>query len=80
MADLKSHLKLALESVKCFTDDGTLDMGEINYLLGLAMADGIIDDDEKRVLSNILREVDEKSVSRKVWERITEIKKKHNIY
>ncbi len=30
-----------------FTDDGTLDIGELNYLMGLAMRDGIVDEDEK---------------------------------
>ena len=50
MSGLNSHLTIALESIKCFTDDGELDLGELNYLLGLAMADGVIDTEEKRVL------------------------------
>ena len=35
MSSINSHLKIALESIKCFTDDGTLDLGELNYLLEL---------------------------------------------
>ncbi len=79
MAELESHLKIALDSIKCFTDDGTLDLGEVNYLLGLAMADNVIDDNEKRVLGNIFDKVTKNDVSEKVWERIVEIRKKHQL-
>jgi hypothetical protein len=47
-------LSIALASIRCFTDDGTLDTNELNYLLGIAKADGNIDADEKRVLSSIM--------------------------
>ena len=43
-----------MASIRCFTDDGTLDTNELNYLLGIAKADGNIDDDEKRVLASII--------------------------
>ncbi len=79
MAKLNSHLKIALESIKCFTDDGTLDLGEVNYLLGLAMADDVVDDDEKRTLANIFNQVTKDTVSDVVWERIVEIRKKHQL-
>ena len=54
MSELRSHLNIALASIKCFTDDGSLDTNELNYLLGIAKADGNIDEDEKRVLSSIM--------------------------
>ncbi len=72
---MDSHLEIAIASIKCFTDDGTLDIGELNYLMGLAMRDGIVDEDEKRVLGSIFGKVEEKDVSNVVWERINQIKK-----
>ena len=54
MSELRSHLSIALASIRCFTDDGALDTNELNYLLGIAKADGNIDEDEKRVLSSIM--------------------------
>lgn len=72
---MSSHLRVALASIQCFTDDGTLDVGEINFLLGLARADGQVDDDEKRVLSNIFNKVNENQVDRGTWKRIQEVKK-----
>ncbi len=76
---MDSHLKIALASISCFTDDGTLDLGEVNYLLGLAMADNVIDKDEKETLANIFDKVSKNTVSEKVWERIVEIRDKHEI-
>lgn len=77
--DLNSHLKIALASIQCFTDDGTLDIGEVNYLLGIAMADNVIDDEEKAVLAKIFDKVSKSEVSPKVWDRITEVRGKYSI-
>lgn len=79
MSELRSHLKIALESIKCFTDDGTLDVGEINYLMGLAMADGVIDANEKRVLGDIFSRVNRDNLSEASWQRLVEVRKKHGI-
>lgn len=77
--ELNSHLKIALASIHCFTDDGTLDIGEVNYLLGLAMADNVIDDEEKDVLATIFNKVSQSEVTPTVWARISEIRAKHSI-
>ncbi len=79
MKEIKTHLAIALASIQCFTDDGTLDIGEVNYLLGLAMADDVIDDEEKRVLRNIFGKVTKDTVTEATWERIEEIRRKHQI-
>ena len=75
----KSHQEIALASIRCFNDDGTLDLGELNFLMGLAMRDKVVDDDEKRVLSNIFKQVAEEDVTPEVWQRIRTIKEKHDI-
>lgn len=77
--DLNSNLKIALASIQCFTDDGTLDVGEVNYLLGLAMADGVIDEDEKETLRSIFNRVTKNEVTEATWKRIEEIRSKHDI-
>lgn len=74
-----SHHEIALASIHCFTDDGTLDLNELNFLLGLAMRDGIMDNDEKRVLGNIFSKVTQSDVSHQVWDRIQTIKNTHSI-
>ncbi len=75
----RSHIELAYSSIKVFADDGKLDLEELNYLMGVALADGQITDDEKRVLGNIFKRVNEKNASRVVLDRIAELRKLHHI-
>ena len=56
MTELRSHLEIACRSIAAFADDGTLDAAELDGLVGLALRDGVIDADERRVLERILRE------------------------
>lgn len=76
---ISSHLEIAYSSIRVFADDGTMDLGELNFLLGLALRDGNIDEDEKRVLNNIFRQVSQSEVSEEVWRRIQETRRVHNI-
>jgi len=79
MKNTSSFVELAYSSIPVFADDGTLDLEELHFLLGIALKDGKIDDDEKRVLGNIFNQVGERDVTDKVWKRITEVKKKYDI-
>ena len=79
MAKDYSHIELAYSSIQVFADDGTIDMGELNFLMGIALRDQKIDDDERRVLQNIFKQVSEDRVTPQVWERIQAIRKKYDI-
>ncbi len=79
MTQAASYIELAYSSIRVFADDGTLDMGELNFLLGIALKDGQIDADEKRVLRNIFAQVNEDEVSARVWTRLQEIRKKYDL-
>lgn len=54
MKDQHSHLEIALASIACFQNNGSLDETELNQLVSIAERDGSIDSDEARVLSTIL--------------------------
>ncbi len=79
MAQVPSHIELAYSSIGVFADDGTIDMGELNFLLGIALRDGKIDDDERRVLNSIFSKVTESDVKPNVWKRICEVRQKYDI-
>lgn len=72
-------VELAYSSIKCFTDDGTLDVNELNFLLGMALRDNNIDEDEKRVLNSIFNKVSESQVSRQTWARMQAIREEYSI-
>ena len=79
MENTSSFVELAYSSIPVFADDGTLDLEELNFLLGIALKDGKIDDDEKRVLGNIFNHLGQQDVTEKVWKRMADVKKKYGI-
>jgi len=79
MAKDSGYIEMAYSSIPIFANDGTVDMEELNFLMGLALKDDHVDEDEKRVLGNIFDKVKEDSVSPKVWERIGTIRVKYGI-
>ena len=79
MGEGSSHIELAYSSIRVFADDGTIDMGELNFLLGMALKDGKIDDDEKRVFRNIFKQVAKDDVEPKVWAKIQAVREKYEI-
>ena len=69
-----------MSTIKVFADDGTIDEGELNFLLGLALRDKIVDEDEKRVLRSIFERAESSdSLLPKVRERITSVRQQHGI-
>ena len=76
---MKSHLTIAALSIRCFTDDGTLDLKELDQLLGIALLDKVIDDDERRVLRNIYFNISEGYVDKETWVKMKRIRRKYEI-
>ena len=79
MTEGSSHVELAYSSIPVFADDGTVDMGELNFLLGLALKDNQIDDDEKRVLAGIFDKIPADNVDPRVAAKIAAVRKRYGI-
>ncbi|MDC8013301.1 hypothetical protein [Tahibacter soli] len=79
MTKPKSHIEIAYESIPVFADDGQIDVGEINFLLGLALRDNTIDDDERRVLAKVFAQAQKTTLPSAVQARIDEVRALHNI-
>lgn len=79
MAQPQSHLVIALASIQVFTNDGTLDVAELQNLLDLALRDKIVDEDEKRVLGNIFKQAELGTLDAEVKRRIDEARELHGI-
>lgn len=73
-----SHIEIAYSSIRVFSD-GKIDIGELNFLLGLALRDQQVDDEEKRVLAKIFAQAEQTSLSPQVKERIAEARRNHGI-
>ena len=77
-ADL-DHKELAYASFAIFAEDGNIDLGELNFLLGLALRDGTLDDMDKRILAGVFNRILEQDVSAEVWKRVQAVRKQHGI-
>jgi tellurite resistance protein len=75
MAESRDYLEMAFQSIRCFTDDGKLDLGELNRIVAIAEADGVVDDNEKRVLAGIVGRVRAEEVDAAMAARIRELGK-----
>lgn len=53
-----------------FANDGTLDAWEIDFMKKLALEDGVLDDQEKRVFRQIFSRISEEIVSADTWAEI----------
>jgi len=77
MAESRDYLEMSFRSIECFSNDGKLDSNELEKILGIAEKDGVIDQNEIRVLKNIIsriepNEIDEamKATLKKVSDKI----------
>lgn len=79
MSKLPSHHEIAVASIHVFSDDGRLDLAELEKLLALALRDAIVDEDEKRVLGNILTRAERDGVDPEVQTRIDQVRRQHGL-
>ena len=70
---------LMMYSLSAFANDGTLDAEELDFIKRLALRDGVIDADERVVLSNIFSRVPVEKTSAEVLAAIGEFKQRFAI-
>ena len=74
-----SHIEIAYSSIKVFADDGQMDLNELNFLLGLALRDQVVDEDEKRVLAKVFSQAEQGGLTSQVRSRIAQARRIHDI-
>jgi hypothetical protein len=79
MATPHSYIEIAFESVKVFSNDGELDESELAFLLGLALRDQVVDEDERRVLGKIFAQAEQSRLSSTMRKRIADARRLHDI-
>jgi hypothetical protein len=73
MSESRDYLELTFRSINCFADDGRIDADELKKLYAIAEKDGVVDDNEKRVLKNIISRVKESEMDTALQETINAI-------
>ena len=75
----KSHIEITIESMKVFMNDGKLDIAELNFLLGLALRDSGIDEDERRVLNNIIARAEKSPMDASTRAHVEKVKEEYGL-
>ncbi len=70
----RDYLEMAFRSIQCFSDDGKLQVHELDELLKIALRDGVVDNNEKRVLGKILGRLNPAELTQEMQDKIAQMK------
>ncbi len=70
---------MLFRSFECFSNDGILDLEELESILDIAMRDGQVDEVEKEVLKNIIYNLTSADLSPELWDRVELLVKQYNL-
>ena len=76
MSEARDYLEMSFRSIQCFSNDGKLDAQELGKILEIAEKDGKIDNNEMRVLQNIIARIKPHEVDEAMREKMMEISEK----
>lgn len=79
MSEVRDYLEVSFRSIECFSNDGKLDAKELGDILAIAEKDGVIDQNEIRVLRNIISKIRPHEVDDAMKIKLEEISEKINI-
>jgi hypothetical protein len=79
MKEPRDHLEMAFRSIECFSNDGKLQVDELKKLLNIALRDGVVDENEKRVLRSILTKLKPDELTSEMVEVIAAVRKSAGI-
>lgn len=76
MTEARDYLEMSFQSIQCFSNDGKLDAQELGKILAIAEKDGVIDQNEMRVLRNIISRVKPHELDEAMRKKMMEISEK----
>lgn len=76
MKEPRDYLEMAFRSIECFADDGKLDARELGKILEIAEKDKEIDQNEIRVLQNIISKVKPDEIDFSLKSKLDEVRRK----
>ncbi len=72
----RDYLEMSFKSIQCFSNDGKLLVDELQEIIDIALKDGEVDDNEKRVLSGIIGRLTPSELTPDMQKKITEVRTK----
>ena len=76
MTEARDYLEMSFQSIQCFSNDGKLEAHELGKILAIAEKDGVIDQNEIRVLRNIISRIKPHEVDDAMRKKLMEVSDK----
>jgi len=76
MTEARDYLEMSFRSIQCFANDGRLDAAELGKIIAIAEKDGVIDQNEIRVLRNIVARIKPHEVDAVMKQKLMELSDK----
>ncbi|MFT4763569.1 MAG: hypothetical protein ACI9OH_000658 [Oleispira sp.] len=70
----RDYLEMSFQSISCFSDDGKLDATELGKIFDIALRDGVVDNNEIRVLQQIFMRLKPEELNNDMLKKIEQIK------
>lgn len=70
----RDYLEMSFQSIDCFSDDGKLDAVELRKIFNIALRDGVVDQNEIRVLRQIIAKLKPGELNAEMLDMIESIK------
>ena len=76
MPESRDYIEMSFRTIQCFADDGKIDATELAKILEIAERDGEIDQNEIRVLRNIISKIEPHEIDDAMKAKLEEISNK----
>ncbi len=77
--ECRDYLDMTTHSIMAFANDGKLDPSEFDELMHIALRDRVVDDNEKRVLHNIIGMLTSEELTHEMTSKIVEARLAHGV-
>ena len=73
MKESSTSVEMVFRTIQCFSNDGVLDVDELDQIVDIALIDGVLDDKERRVLKEIIMNLSSRDLTPELWERVEQL-------
>lgn len=75
----RDYLEMSFRSIQCFTDDGKLMPEELQSIADIALRDGVVDANEKRVLASIISKLNGAELTLPMQAKVAELRSRFSL-
>jgi hypothetical protein len=78
-AESRDYLEMSYRSIQCFSNDGKLLVSELDEIVSIALKDGVVDDNEKRVLGSIIKKLVPSELTPEMVGRVAQLRRQFGL-